>query len=339
MSLKILYAIQGTGNGHVSRAFDVIPALEKHGSVDVLISGNQSEVKLPFAIKYRLKGLGFVFGQKGGVDIWQSIKQAKPITFFNEIRQLPVHQYDIVISDFEPVSAWACRWHNKPCLGLSHQAAVIRGGAPKTSKRDLLGRLILENYCPTSIAWGFHFARFDEFTFTPIIREQIRKVSISEGNHYTVYLPAYADDHIVQVLGHFPETEWQVFSKKCKVATQIGQIKLLPIHADAFVTSLASCKGVITGAGFETPAEAIYLGKKILAIPMSNQYEQHLNAAGLATLGVSVLSHFDQNQIGIIKEWIQDSKPIHIDYPDATQQIIDLVIAQFRERFPSNRRK
>ena len=37
--MKILYAIQGTGNGHLSRAIDVIPALKKIGQVDVLVSG------------------------------------------------------------------------------------------------------------------------------------------------------------------------------------------------------------------------------------------------------------------------------------------------------------
>jgi UDP:flavonoid glycosyltransferase YjiC (YdhE family) len=32
--MKILYAIQGTGNGHIARAFDVIPHLKRHGEVD-----------------------------------------------------------------------------------------------------------------------------------------------------------------------------------------------------------------------------------------------------------------------------------------------------------------
>jgi hypothetical protein len=62
--MKILYAIQGTGNGHVSRAREVIPILQQYGDVDLLISGTQADVGLPYSIKYQLNGFGFVFGKK-----------------------------------------------------------------------------------------------------------------------------------------------------------------------------------------------------------------------------------------------------------------------------------
>ena len=62
--MKILYAIQGTGNGHVSRARDIIPILKKNHEVDILISGLQADVDLPYDIKYRYNGLGFIFGKK-----------------------------------------------------------------------------------------------------------------------------------------------------------------------------------------------------------------------------------------------------------------------------------
>ena len=46
--MKILYAIQGTGNGHVSRAYEVVPELQKYGKVDLLLSGNQCDIELPW---------------------------------------------------------------------------------------------------------------------------------------------------------------------------------------------------------------------------------------------------------------------------------------------------
>ena len=45
--MKILYAIQGTGNGHVTRAEDVIPILREYGELDLFVSGSQADVKLP----------------------------------------------------------------------------------------------------------------------------------------------------------------------------------------------------------------------------------------------------------------------------------------------------
>ncbi|MFD2147446.1 hypothetical protein [Mucilaginibacter antarcticus] len=63
--MKILYAIQGTGNGHLSRSMDIVPLLKKMGDVDVLVSGMQGDLNLPFPIKYKLHGFGFIFGKSG----------------------------------------------------------------------------------------------------------------------------------------------------------------------------------------------------------------------------------------------------------------------------------
>ncbi|MET0298839.1 MAG: glycosyltransferase family protein, partial [Flavitalea sp.] len=74
--MKILYAVQGTGNGHVCRATEIIPILQKKGEVDILISGTQSDVQLPFPVKYKFGGLGFVFGKKGGVDLLATYRKS-----------------------------------------------------------------------------------------------------------------------------------------------------------------------------------------------------------------------------------------------------------------------
>ena len=50
--MKILYGIQGTGNGHLSRAEEIIPEFSKYADVDVIISGNQSQLKSSFEINY-----------------------------------------------------------------------------------------------------------------------------------------------------------------------------------------------------------------------------------------------------------------------------------------------
>jgi len=63
--MKILYAIQGTGNGHISRARDIIPLLQKKGELDILISGTEADVDLGYPVKYKLKGMSFVFGKHG----------------------------------------------------------------------------------------------------------------------------------------------------------------------------------------------------------------------------------------------------------------------------------
>ena len=53
--MKVLYAIQGTGNGHVSRAREIVPLLRKKAHTDVLISGIQSDLDLPFDVQYAFR--------------------------------------------------------------------------------------------------------------------------------------------------------------------------------------------------------------------------------------------------------------------------------------------
>ncbi|MEP6611263.1 MAG: glycosyltransferase family protein, partial [Mucilaginibacter sp.] len=72
--MKILYAIQGTGNGHISRAREIVPLLQQHGEVDLLVSGTEAEVTLAQPLKYKFHGFSFVFGTNGGVDNWATFK-------------------------------------------------------------------------------------------------------------------------------------------------------------------------------------------------------------------------------------------------------------------------
>jgi uncharacterized protein (TIGR00661 family) len=323
--MKILYAIQGTGNGHLSRARDIIPILQNKCEVDILVSGYQSDVELPFEVKYQYSGLSFIFGKKGGVDVWNTYVKANTKRLFKEIKSLPVKDYDFVINDFEPVSAWACYLNKVPCISLSHQTAVLDKNAPKPKKKDYIGRLVLKNYAPASVKYGFHFSRYSKRTFTPVIRKEIREIEKSDKGHYTVYLPSYDDSKLIEILGAIPDIHWQIFSKHSKKALTHNNIEISPINNEGFIQSMASSTGVLCGAGFETPAEALYMGKKLLVIPMKGQYEQQCNAAALKTMGVPVLKKLKRKNIEKIKEWVNSDFRIEINYPDITEKIINYI--------------
>jgi uncharacterized protein (TIGR00661 family) len=142
--MKILYAVQGTGNGHLARATEIVPLLRKFGKTDVLVSGRSGELELPFPVKYRFYGLSFFFGKKGGIDLLKTIYKLRLHLFVKNTFEIPVKKYDVVISDFEPVSAWACKLRGKKCIGLSHQNAVLHPKAPKPKNSSWLGKLILK---------------------------------------------------------------------------------------------------------------------------------------------------------------------------------------------------
>jgi len=329
--MKILYAIQGTGNGHISRAREILPALENRASVDILISGMHAELGLDRPVKFRLKGLGFKFGKKGGVDYFNTWWKGNTTRFLREIQSLDLSEYDLVINDFEPVSAWAARKQHVPCVGLSNQCVLSdqRIEKPLKSQFDRFARAVLKYYAPTDVAYGFYYQSIDPFISTPVIRKSIRSLELSKENHYVVYLPSFKDSKIIRVLSQFEQTNWRVFSKHSVDGYAHGNVTLHPIDDDFFLESLASATGVICAAGFATTSEVLFLGKKLLVVPMKNQFEQQCNAVALKNLGVPVIKSMKTKWHREIERWLIADSTIKVQYPDNAQEIIDRILIDF----------
>lgn len=327
--MKILYAVQGTGNGHITRAMEIIPELQKRAETDILISGIQAELELPFEVKYRFKGASFIFGKKGGIDYLHTYSKNYLRRFYKEVKSLPVNDYDLVITDFEPVSAWACFLADKPCIGFGNQFALRSKDVPKSGSEDVIGKLILNYYCPVTAAYGIHFKKYNDKIQTPVIRQRVRDLEVSDKGHITVYLTAFSNKKIINALSQFPDTKWEVFSKHCAAEHKIGNIHLRPVETEDFLQSMASSSGVVCAAGFSSVSEALYLGKKLLVIPMKKQYEQQCNAEALKQMSVHVIKSLKSKHHHIIKDWLENGQAVPVDYPDNTAAIVDQI---FREQ-------
>lgn len=324
--MKILFAIQGTGNGHLARAEDIIPILQQYGDLDLFISGAQADIKLPYPVKYKSKGLSFFFGKSGGIDFLRTFKQNSSKEVYKEIKKFPVEKYDLVINDFEPISAWACRKRDIPCVGLSHQSSLLSSKVPTPKKMDPVGEWVLHNYAPVEKYVSFHFERYDKNIYTPVIRTAVRECKNVEKEHYTVYLPSYDDKKLVPLLAKIPKIKWHIFSKHAKKPYHIGKLSVYPVNKDEFAESMTSAKGVLCGAGFETPAEALYLGKKLMVVPMKSQLEQHYNAASLKQLGVPVLKKMRKKNIEKIYEWIETNDRVTVQYENITAEAVERAV-------------
>lgn len=320
--MNILFAVQGTGNGHISRARAVLPHLKNYGNVEVLISGTQADVGLP-QTDYQKKGISYVFGKNGGIDYWESVKIAHPIAFTRDVASFPIKKYDLIINDFEPITAMAAKLKGKKTVALSHQSAFLSPLTPRpTYIKDRMAEIVLKYYAPCTSAYAFHFEKYDSFINTPLIRDEIRAVEPSNTGHYTVYLPAYSDEVLIKELSQLPDVPFQIFSKHSKTAYKVKNISIEPIHNQKFNESLSACEGLLTGAGFEAPAEAMFLGKKVLVIPMQGQYEQHCNAVGAIKLGAAFAIKIDENFNKILTHWVYHTVAQQVHFPDETAEII-----------------
>ena len=326
--MKILYAIQGTGNGHISRAREIVPLLQQYGELDLLVSGTQAEVSLVQPLKYQYHGFSFVFGTQGGVDKWATFKLMNLPQLWRDMHHLPLKQYDLIINDFEPVSAWACRLQKIPSVSLSHQCSFVSPNTPRPEKWNY-AEWLFKYYSPTTYHIGFHFERYADFIHTPVIRSEIRNLETSNLGHYTVYLPAYDDKILLKHLGKAKDVEWHIFSKRQKTPYREGNVQICPVDNAEFNKSLSSSAGLLTGGGFEGPAEALFLQKKVRMIPMTGQYEQRCNALSASRLGVPVVNEIDEHFDARLSGWLNDDTRIQVDFPDETAKIVDDMINKY----------
>jgi hypothetical protein len=86
--------------------------------------------------------------------------------------------------------------------------------------------------------------------------------------------------------------------------------------------------GVLCAAGFGTPSEVLYLQKKLLVIPMKNQFEQVCNAAVLHHMGVTTIKSLKKKHLPTIHDWIKYGVPFTVNYPDETNAIVQKIIQE-----------
>ncbi len=329
--MKILYSIQATGNGHIARAIELMPYLQQYGEVDVFLSGSNSNLTFDLPVKYRSRGVSLFYGNRGRLDYKKTYKEFSFFRMWKEAKALPVEDYDIVLNDFESITSLACRIKGVPSVNFGHQASFHSKKTPLSAKRDWLGETILRNYATATAYVGLHFERYDDFIFSPVIKQDILDATPTDKGYITVYLSHYADEIVAAQLKKVPGVRFEVFSKKAKTITTDGNITFIPVSNKAFNESMIHCHGMITGAGFETPAEVLYMGKKLLCIPIKGQYEQLCNAAALANFNVPVINAIDENFSASVEQWVDGAYPKKLTLSHTTYDIVQHAVTAARQ--------
>ena len=69
--------------------------------------------------------------------------------------------------------------------------------------------------------------------------------------------------------------------------------------------------------------------KKLLVLPMKNQYEQLCNATALQKMGVPIIKSLKKKSLGTVQEWITNDAIVTVEYPNQTEQIIDIILSDY----------
>jgi uncharacterized protein (TIGR00661 family) len=332
--MNILYGIAATGNGHISRSRIIVNALKKRGhSVNVILSGREEkdffdidELK-PFQIK---KGFTFV-SNNGKLSYIKTVLNSHPIEFLNDVRSID-NTYDLVITDFDPISAYVAKKYKIPCMGIGHQYSFYKN-IPMTKKMKFASMFFPKIYAPVNFTIPFHFYHFNESILPPFIDPMFYKHIDSDqmNQDILVYLPWENLDDMITILKTISK-EFIVYTK-IESIQRIDNITLKPFSNLTFKQDLMRCHSLITNAGFQLISEALFLGKPILCKAQKGQPEQEHNAKILHDLKYATVTK--EINMKIIKDWINNSKKTKIDFSDPTDLIIDII--ENREKDFSNK--
>jgi uncharacterized protein (TIGR00661 family) len=316
--MKILYGIQLTGNGHITRSIKIITALKSAGfDVDIITSGTNSQLNLPFEIKKHFQGLSFFYNKKGGIDWLKTLLSLKLKQFLSDLKY-DVSSYDLIISDFEPVSAWSARRSNKKSIGIGNQYSFRSKKTPRPFFKDIFSELFIKYFAPCKEHIGINYEKYDDFITLPIINDDLINKKVSDKKFYLVYLPSMSSKFISEQINYYGTGNWKVYSPDVLKDSTDGIVKLKKLDKEKFSKDLLNCTGVITASGFSTTSEALVLGKKLWSIPIKGQYEQLCNAKALNKMCVLTDDLNNDN----IFEWIYNYKSIKYDWNDPIEDIV-----------------
>ncbi|MBW2432508.1 MAG: hypothetical protein JRF36_02825 [Deltaproteobacteria bacterium] len=321
--MKILYGVQATGNGHISRSREVVHHLKDLGhEVRVILTGRDPshlwdmETFEPYDT---FRGLTFI-SRRGKVRIIGTALRLNLIQFYRDIFAYDASGFDLVVTDFEPVAARIARRNKLPSIGVGHQYAFLH--AIPVKKADPFSMWVVRNFAPTDYAVGLHWHHFDQPILPPIIPAHLQNDSHIQPDKILVYLPFETIADIESLLKPIAANRFVIY---CSVpaAKDDDNLHLRPFSRNGFLDDLRNCNGVISNAGFELLSEALYLGKKILIKPLGGQMEQASNAHVISELNLGmVMKKLDQNAV---EQFLEKPSVPPVRYPDVARIVAEWI--------------
>ncbi|MCS6935225.1 MAG: hypothetical protein NZM35_08770 [Chitinophagales bacterium] len=325
--MKILFGIQATGNGHITRSTEIYRLLKQHPEVeqlDVLISGGKAQMGLPFEVNYEYKGLSFYYGKKGKISVLKSIGKAGFLSIAVALWKVPFKKYDLIISDFEPITLWGAKIAGVKHVGIGNMYALTSKNFPKT-KGSFITKWFAKIMCPAKNKIGMHFRKYDDFIYYPVIRGEIRHAVPADKNFVLVYLNSFTDKELLDCLQHpaLSSYRFYIYSKNTTQAYTFSNCIVKPLSQTDFTTDIINCSAVLTAGGFQTVSEALYLGKKLFVIPIKKQAEQISNAKVLSDMGVPTSIELNPLEIAA---WLRESRSVQVKFDDDLPKIINAIL-------------
>ena len=329
--MKILYGVQGTGNGHISRASAMYEAFKSYPDLQIewLLSGRDASQGCGAITDFSWRrGMTFVTSA-GRIQALETLKHNNLRLFFRDVRELDLSPYDLVISDYEPVISHAAKRQKVPVTGIGHQYA-FRYDIPRSGANPVVN-YIMKSYAPVTKPVGLHWHHFNFPILPPILDITLpARMPSPIANKVIVYLPFESLQEITDIIRQIPEYEFYIYHPKNTADRDEGHLHFRQISRLGFKQDLLDAQQVITNSGFELISECLQIGKNILTRPLKGQMEQLSNARALEELGYAEV--IKTLSVKNIATWLQKNKtPVQVIYPNVAERLTAWIANGCRE--------
>lgn len=306
---KFIFTIQGEGRGHLTQAISLTQMLEEAGhQVIGYAVGTFQNRQIPSFFKnfiqnkpiIQYEAPSIIYGEGRSVKLFATGLQAfKNFTIFkNSAKELDKfideNKPDGIVNFYESITGlyYFLTKSTIPCLSIGHQYLLLNKNFISIKGKSLDRFLLNLNTKITAYGskkfLGLSFAplKNDErrkiYTVPPLLRKVVKDLNISNEGAWLAYLTHYrlADEIAVWHL-HNPDIKIDCFWDHPEIKETYEYAPNLtfhPINAEKYLEKMSKCAGLISTAGFESVAEAMYLGKPVMMVPVPNHIEQMINA-------------------------------------------------------------
>ncbi|HEX3797361.1 MAG TPA: glycosyltransferase family protein [Verrucomicrobiae bacterium] len=312
-----MLTILGEGRGHMTQAMAVKQIVEQAGhqvtSVVVGLGAHRqipaffsSAMKMPI---HRIATLDFSYNQNRGVNLPKTLagivrKTPAYLAGLRKIRSLVREtKPDVIVNFFEPLTGIYSLISRKrpPVVSVAHQFMFghpdyVRLPGKRVEQLGMKWFVELVGARSSKVALSFYEApnqpRKRLRVCPPILRPQLFDLESRHGNFVLAYLlnHGYAEQLIAWHKKN-PGVKVHCFYDKPGAPEEFQFDDTLTFHrldGDKFLRLMAECRHVACTAGFESLAEAAYLGKPLFLMPVENHVEQQINAIDAVRTGWGV---------------------------------------------------
>jgi uncharacterized protein (TIGR00661 family) len=301
MTLKIAYALSGEGRGHTMRASALGQRLLDSGyDVQFFCSGDSTEPLTERFGKDKIHDLPtprFNYNEEGQLLLWKTSKNFIKFMLSERKRilrlssMLKKEEFDVVISDYEPLMSRAANNANIPLVSFDSQGFVDICEIPPKHKAlslqiILVNRLITTHADHKIVSKPFKLAVRKQLgcLVGPMIRDYlIGKKWKGGGGFVLLYYRPSVSSTIHQVREWAKRHGWKLkvygrLRPEDRATLDHPDVEECKISEKHFIDDIIRSELVVGTAGTQMIGELAYLGAPAVLIPEAGHKEQLLNA-------------------------------------------------------------